>query len=171
MPRRYSSSSFQDIFTPTENDFRLIDPRENSHQPENVDEELEQPQPLIFSTIWSKAKTISMSLSLWVFTAIFVILYSIYVYQALLSPSPQIGNLLLSASNTNVLVSVLSQVFAELVQLLFMGAFDLLRWQLASGRSGVSMATFFELSTSTEWLSVLLLAISGPTYPFWWFMR
>jgi hypothetical protein len=57
-------------------------------------------------------------------------------------PSPQVGNLLLSASNTNVLVSVLSQVFAELVLLLFMGAFDSLRWQLASRRSGVSMATF-----------------------------
>jgi hypothetical protein len=171
MLRRYSSSHFQDAFAPISANFELIDPRENSRHSENADEEPEQPRPLRFSTIWPKAKTISMSLSLWIFTTIFVTLYSIYVYQALLSPSPQVGSLLLSASNTNVLVSVLSQVFAELVRLVFMGALDSLRWQLASGRSGVSVATFIELGTATGWLPVLLLAIHGPIYPFWWFVR
>jgi hypothetical protein len=90
-------------------------PRENSHPSENGDEGLEQPQPPRRRTIWSKAKIISMPLSFWIFTAIFIILYSFYVYRALLSPNPQVGSLLLSASNTNVLVSVLSQVCAKLV--------------------------------------------------------
>jgi hypothetical protein len=171
MLRRTSFLSFQDLFAHNPTDFELIDRSEDPHQPENADERLEQPQPPRVSTTWSKAKTISASLNLWIFTAAFAILYSVYVYQALLSPSPQVGNLLLSASSTNVLVSVLSQVFAELVRFLFLAAFDSLRWQLASSSSGVSMTTFFELSIATGWSSAFLLAISDPIRPFWWFVR
>lgn len=171
MPTRYSWLGFQDAFSTTGTDLELINPSENSHQSQNADEIPERPQPPRVSTIWSKAKTISTSLILWIFTAIFIILYSLYVYQALLSPNPQVGNLFLSASSTNYLVSVLSQVFAELVRVLFMGTFDSLRWQLASNSGGVSMATFFGLSPATEWLLVLFLAIYGPKSPFWWVVR
>ena len=102
-------------------------------------------------------------LSLWTLTAVLSIVYMFYVHKSLLSPDPHIGNLLLTASNTNLVVSILSQALANLVEVLFMGALDILRWQLATRRKGVESTTFFQLSSSTGWVSVFWLTVVKPS--------
>ncbi|KAL1841738.1 hypothetical protein VTJ49DRAFT_6652 [Mycothermus thermophilus] len=108
----------------------------------------------------SRARELWPLLSLWVFLAVFAVLYSVYVYKSLLSDDPVIGNWLPSASDTNLVVSILSQVFANSIDLLLLGAFDVLRWQLAARFPGVSAATFFQLSSSTGWVPMFFLTIS-----------
>jgi hypothetical protein len=97
---------------------------------------------------------------LWLLIAVFTVLYSVYIYKSLLSSDPAIGNLLPSASDTNLVVSVLSQVFANFVDVLLTGVFDVLRWQLAARLAGISATTFFQLSSSTQWVAVLFLTIT-----------
>jgi hypothetical protein len=89
-----------------------------------------------------------------------MILYSVYIYKTLLSPDPAIGALLPSASDTNLVVSLLSQVLANSIDMLLTGVFDVLRWQLAARFAGVSATTFFQLSSSTQWLTVFFLTIT-----------
>ena len=97
---------------------------------------------------------------LWTFMAIFAILYAVYIYKTLLSSNPRIGSLLPSASDTNLVVSILSQVLANLVDVLILGVFDVLRWQLAARFAGVSATTFFQLGSSTQWIAVFFLTIT-----------
>lgn len=97
---------------------------------------------------------------LWVFMAIFTILYAVYIYKTLLSSNPRIGSLLPSASDTNLVVSILSQVLANMVDVLILGVFDVLRWQLAARFAGVSATTFFQLGSSTQWVAVFFLTIT-----------
>jgi hypothetical protein len=92
--------------------------------------------------------------------AVFTILYSLYIYKSLLSHNPAIGSLLPSASDTNLAVSVLSQVLANSADMLILGVFDVLRWQLAGRLAGISATTFFQLSSSTQWIPVFFLTIA-----------
>jgi hypothetical protein len=108
----------------------------------------------------SRARELWPLLSLWLFLLVFAVIYSIYVYKSLLSDDPAIGHWLPSASDTNLVVSVLSQVFANSIDLLLLGVFDVLRWQLAARLPGVSAATFFQLSSSTSWIPMFFLTIS-----------
>ncbi|KAL2269322.1 hypothetical protein VTJ83DRAFT_1506 [Remersonia thermophila] len=111
-------------------------------------------------TASSRARELWPLVSLWVFLAVFSVLYSVYVYKSLLSDDPAIGHWLPSASDTNLVVSVLSQVFANSIDLLLLGVFDVLRWQLAARFPGVSAATFFQLSSSTGWVPMLFLTLN-----------
>jgi hypothetical protein len=97
---------------------------------------------------------------LWVFMTIFTILYAVYIYKTLLSSNPRIGSLLPSASDTNLVVSILSQVLANVVDVLILGVFDVMRWQLAARFAGVSATTFFQLGSSTQWVAVFFLTIT-----------
>jgi hypothetical protein len=108
----------------------------------------------------SKTKEIWPLMLLWVFMAVFTILYAVYIYRTLLSGDPGIGNILPSASDTNLVVSILSQVFANMVDMLLTGVFDVLRWQLAARFAGISATTFFQLSSSTQWIPVFFLTIT-----------
>lgn len=85
-----------------------------------------------------------------------------YVYQVLIADHPHVGRLFLSPANTNLLITVLSQVFGQLIQALFKNVFDVLRWQLASRERGVPLPTFLQLSGATKLLGVLtLIAVKG----------
>lgn len=112
------------------------------------------------STKDSSAREIWPLTTLWVLAAILSILYCVFIYKSLLSDNPQIGSLLPSASDTNLVVSIFSQVLGNMFEVLLMGAFDALRWQLASTYSGVSATTFFQLSSSTQWIPVLFLTLT-----------
>jgi hypothetical protein len=92
--------------------------------------------------------------------AVFTVLYSLYIYKSLLSHNPAIGSLLPSASDTNLAVSVLSQVLANSADMLILGVFDVLRWQLAGRLAGISATTFFQLSSSTQWIPVFFLTLT-----------
>jgi len=82
----------------------------------------------------------------------FTAFVSQYVYQVLIADHPHVGRLFLSPSNTNLLITILSQVFGLLIQVLFKNIFDILRWQLASRERGVPIPTFLQLSGATKWL-------------------
>lgn len=110
-------------------------------------------------TFAAKAKMVWMSLSLWGFVAIYAVLYSLYVAEALIDPNPRLGKLLLKAPQTNVLISVMSQIFVTLLGAVFKDAFDSLRWHLAASETGSALSTFFELGAATSWLAVILMAI------------
>ncbi|KXX80305.1 hypothetical protein MMYC01_203358 [Madurella mycetomatis] len=112
------------------------------------------------STKNSSARELWPLTTLWVLAAILSILYCVFIYKSLLSDNPQIGSLLPSASDTNLVVSIFSQVLGNMFEVLLMGAFDALRWQLASTYSGVSATTFFQLSSSTQWIPVLFLTLT-----------
>ncbi|KAK4247639.1 hypothetical protein C7999DRAFT_14351 [Corynascus novoguineensis] len=113
----------------------------------------------------SKIRELWPLMLLWTFMAVFTIIYSIYVYRTLLSNNPGHGSDgLPSASGTNLAISVLSQVFANMVEVLILAVFDILRWQLAARNSGISATTFFQLSSATQWIPMLFLTttkISG----------
>ena len=109
-------------------------------------------------------------LSLWLFLIIFVVLYSLYVSETLLNPSPKLGKLLLQASDTNLLISVLSQVLVGLLSSIYKDIFDALRWHFAIGVSGLAMPAFFELSAATSVIAAFLLSITS-IRPFWGFIR
>ena len=119
----------------------------------------EQP-PNVEDSKDSKIREIWPLMLLWVFMAVFTVLYAVYIYKTLLSNDPGIGNLLPSASDTNLVVSVLSQVFANMVDMILTGVFDVLRWQLAARFAGISATAFFQLSSSTQWIPVFFLTIT-----------
>lgn len=100
-------------------------------------------------------------LGLLIATFLFLILYSLYVYDILIIAEPHLGSLLMSASDTNLAVSILSQIFAQLVGLLIGVVLDTLRWQLASRADGVSFSTFFQLGGATTWISVLTFTLAS----------
>ena len=64
------------------------------------------------------------------------------------------------ASNVNLLVSILSQIFAVLACYLATDALNRLRWQAAAGR-GIGMSLFAILSPATEYYSVFLIALNS----------
>ncbi|KAK4041495.1 hypothetical protein C8A01DRAFT_14761 [Parachaetomium inaequale] len=130
-------------------------PSPNLHTPEP-----EQPPNEDSKHEGSKTKEIWPLMLLWVFMAVFTILYAVFIYRTLLSGDPGIGSLLPSASDTNLAVSILSQVFANVVDMLLTGVFDVLRWQLAARFAGISATTFFQLSSSTQWIPVFFLTIT-----------
>src|SRR5947207_1967721 len=144
----YSGTKFCDgvtsaVLTPVVPNLELIDPRSSMDNDSTTQYQAGMktspvvPRRARRHAIWIKAKSIWGSLLLWIVLVIFTIVYSTYAYQVLLNPDPYIGTLILSASNTNILVSILSQIFGTVVQMLFTNAFDLFRWELAARVQGV----------------------------------
>jgi uncharacterized protein YnzC (UPF0291/DUF896 family) len=98
----------------------------------------------------------------WVLMVPYTAFVSQYVYQVLRADHPHVGRLFRSPADTNLIITILSQVFCLLIQALFKNIFDVLRWQLASRERGVPIPTFLQLSGATKWLGVLtLIAIKG----------
>ncbi|KAJ2894658.1 hypothetical protein MKZ38_007316 [Zalerion maritima] len=121
----------------------------------------------IKKSLQQKARSIWVTLALWVFTFAFIVLCSVYVYQVLLSPAPSLGKLLLPASGTNVIITVLSQVFVNAADVMICSILDHLRWHLAARTTGVSFLAFFGLSSATDWLSVLWFTVGGKVKTMW----
>jgi hypothetical protein len=120
-------------------------------------------QPEMASEKWSKTKLLRLPLLFLVLSIAFVAVFGWYVHDAMLADNPPV-NILLSASNTNILVSVLSQAFAMILQLLYSEVFNFLRWQLASRDGGVSASTFFTLSQATGLMPVFLFTLAKRLY-------
>jgi hypothetical protein len=170
MQTQPSSSGLLEVFNSELANLDLTDPRTQPQDDyEEPKEDAEQANRLF--AILSKAQGQWFSLSMLAFTSLFIIIYSAYIYQALLSPTPRFGSNLLSASDTNLLVSILSQIFSEMVQLLAVNAFDSARWAFAARPGGTSMPTFFQLSSSTAWFSVLFLYFNDKFYNIWGLIR
>jgi len=108
---------------------------------------------------WAKGKILWLPAVLSVMSTVILVATGWYVYNTMVVENPPL-HLLLSASNANLLVSVLSQVFAMTLSFLFSEVFDYFRWQLAATSGGVSAATFFTLSSATSRIPISVFALS-----------
>jgi hypothetical protein len=174
MLRRFSWASRSNIFEPPfEGELELLSLTNPATRPQvRVEGGERQSQRTTWSpTVFANAKKAWLPLSLWTFSVSFFALFSLYISQALVNPAPHLGKLLLSASNTNLLVSVLSQVFATLVNTLFTEALDSMRWQLAARTDGLAMPTFFELSSATSMIATLMFTVVSPLESLWGVVR
>jgi hypothetical protein len=109
-----------------------------------------------------KIQQLRCGIIFWVLMVPYTAFVSQYVYQVLRADHPHVGRLFRSPADTNLIITILSQVFGLLIQALFKNIFDVLRWQLASRERGVPIPTFLQLSGATKWLGVLtLIAIKG----------
>ncbi|KAK0611871.1 hypothetical protein B0T14DRAFT_607880 [Immersiella caudata] len=108
---------------------------------------------------WTKVKILWLPVALSVISTVTLITTGWYVYDTMVVENPP-PHLVLSASNANLLVSVLSQVFAMTLAFLFSEVFDYFRWQLAATSRGVSAATFFTLSSATSRIPISVFTAS-----------
>ncbi len=113
------------------------------------------------SNLQSKLRPLREPLVLWTISAIFTIIYSLAVHHVLLEGNPRIGSILLSATDTNYIVSVLSQLFATLVVRTLEAALDALRWALASRANGLSFGNFVQLSGATDLFVVVMVMLGS----------
>lgn len=84
-----------------------------------------------------------------------------YVYEALLSITPELGPLLFSPSRTLLVITIVSQALGSFILVLFHSVFDRLRWQLVSKESGIGLRTFLGLSGGTSLFGVIRLVCLG----------
>jgi hypothetical protein len=115
----------------------------------------------------AKIRQLRSGIISWVLMVLFSAFVSQYVYQVLIADHPHVGRLFLSPADTNLLITVLSQVFGQLIQALFKNIFDVLRWQLASRERGITIPTFLQLSGATKWLGVLTLTAIKGSHHIW----
>jgi hypothetical protein len=113
------------------------------------------------SQVSVKLKQLRWKITFWVSMIPLTVVLFVYFYDTLLAERPRFGRLF-SPSDANVVVSVLSQTFAQLIQALLMDVPDVLRWQLASRPEGISRPTFLQLSGATQSLgSIMLFTLWG----------
>ena len=105
----------------------------------------------------AKVSEVALSGCTWIFLVLSFVPFSLYIIKSLADDNPPANWVLLSASNANLLISVLSQIFIFSLSLVFGSMLDVLRWQLASGANGVSLQAFFGLSRATQLLPALRL--------------
>jgi hypothetical protein len=117
------------------------------------------------TTSRTKVQQLTWRIVFWALVALLTALISAYVYQVLIADHPHVGRLFFSPPDTNLAITILSQVLCQLIQALFKDIFDVLRWQLASSERGVPIPTFLQLSGATKWIGVLtLITIKGSHY-------
>lgn len=114
-----------------------------------------------FASLRLKVRPLSEPLALWVFSAVFSVIYSLTVHHVLLEGDPRIGSILLSATDTNYIVSVLSQFYATLIDRTIGASLDALRWALAARGSGPSFPNFVSLGGATDLFVVAIVMLAS----------
>jgi hypothetical protein len=121
----------------------------------------------------ARCHPIWLPLTAWIGSAVFTILYSLFIYRVLIQSDPKIGSCVFDASLTNLLLSIFSQLYTMLLLFMVQGLLDALRWSLTmrAGRAGTSASNFFQLSPATDWLSVLSLIFHSRLRSLWGVFR
>src|SRR3569833_97574 len=111
----------------------------------------------------AKIKRLRSKIIAWILMLPLTAFLNNYIYVVMLLDEPRVGKLdALSASDNNVAISVLSQVFAQIIVTMILSIAETFRWQLASRPSGVSLPMFLQLNDATNWLGSLgLMRIPG----------
>lgn len=124
-------------------------------------------------TFLERCRPISFFLSAWVGSVVFTVVYCLFIYRILILGNPQVGAWTFDASLTNLLLSILSQVYAMLLMFMALGLLDALRWTLAARveRGGTSASSFFQLSPATDWLSVFKFIYGSKFRSLWGLLR
>jgi len=114
----------------------------------------------------SKAKQLRLKIVMWIFMVALTAFIFAWAYEILLAEIPSFGGAIVtSGSKSNVVITVLAQVFVQLVNLNLTSSFEVLGYQLASKSKGVSMPTFLQLNPATTYLGSLSLSrICGKHY-------
>ncbi|KAH6692741.1 hypothetical protein F5X68DRAFT_250986, partial [Plectosphaerella plurivora] len=131
--RNRSHTSFEDVSFMFDTDKKVpLDLRLPSPDPEPRPQytvHVEDARPPRRDTILERCRPISFFLSAWAGSVVFTVVYCLFIYHILIVGDPQIGSWTFDASLTNLLLSILSQLYAMLL-------------------------IFFQLSPATDWLSV-----------------
>jgi hypothetical protein len=105
----------------------------------------------------SKPRQLWWTILLFAVTIPLSIVLFAYIYLVLIAQHPKFGRLVFSPARTIFVVTLISQLIAQLIKYLFWNVFDTLRWQLASRDTGVGTTTFLGLSQGTSIQGVFLL--------------
>lgn len=182
MSKRDSQSEFEDLSYIFDSNRKIsLDLRFPSH-----DEGPSCPAPLLDPvanapesgaakrSIWRNCRPVGLALTAWVVGLLFTILYSLFIYHVLFLGNPVIGSWVFEASLTNLLLSILSQLYAMLLAYVVLSLSDALRWSLAArseGQHGASASSFFQLSPATDWFSLLKFIFRGRFRSNWGVIR
>ncbi|KAK4443284.1 hypothetical protein QBC34DRAFT_452626 [Podospora aff. communis PSN243] len=107
-----------------------------------------------------KARTLREPIGLWILTAILTIIFSLAAHHVLFLGNPKTGSIRLSATDTNYIVSVLSQFFATVAVRTLEACLDVLRWALAARHNGLSFGNFVQLSGATDLFVALIVMLT-----------
>ncbi|KAG7107153.1 hypothetical protein HYQ44_013719 [Verticillium longisporum] len=176
-PERYPDySSFEDVSFDFDSDRKVpLDLRLPETKPE--------PSPLVTidevqlvpkRSFWGHCRPIWLPLTAWLASALFTVLYSLFIHKVLIRRDPKIGVLVFEASVTNLLLSIFSQLYAMVLCFMVQGLLDALRWSLSSrvdGKGGTSASSFFQLSPATDWFSVLKFILESRLRNTWGIFR
>jgi hypothetical protein len=114
-------------------------------------------------SFWRNARAISDVLSLFVALLIFTVLYIVFIYYVLIKGKVQVGVVFLSASTTNLLVSIFSQIFVIFAAMTVHGLLAALRLALKNA----SLVTFVGVGSPSGWFPVLKLLAAGWFHDIW----
>ncbi|KAH8666953.1 hypothetical protein BX600DRAFT_540210 [Xylariales sp. PMI_506] len=104
----------------------------------------------------ANAKEISELLFTFGAWSLFTLLYCLFVYYVLIQGRIQVGSTVFDASTANLLVSIFSQIYVTLTDMTLRGLLSALRLALLVNQDSY-LVTFFGISPSTDWLSVIKL--------------
>ncbi|EEY20129.1 conserved hypothetical protein [Verticillium alfalfae VaMs.102] len=147
-PERHPDySSFEDVSFDFDSDRKVsLDLRLPERKPD--------PSPLVTidevqlvpkRSFWGHCRPIWLPLTAWLASALFTVLYSLFIHKVLIRRDPKIGVLVFEASVTNLLLSVFSQLYA--------------------------MVLCFMLSPATDWFSVLKFILDSRLKNTWGIFR
>jgi hypothetical protein len=105
----------------------------------------------------SKTQQLFWKLLSWLNMVLLSVFIFTIVYEVLLSQKPTLGLIDTSGSKGNVIVTILSQIFVQLIGSLIMSSFEILAYQLAARPQGTSIPTFLQLSPATTYFGSLSL--------------
>lgn len=179
MTKRNSLPKFEDLSFIWDSDRKIsLDLRFPSH-----DEGPSCPAPLLDPvanapergtakrSIWRNCRPVGLALTAWVVVLLFTIAYSLFIYHALFLGNPVVGSWVFEASLTNLLLSILSQLYVMLPAYVALSLSDALRWSLSEGQHRASASSFFQLSPATDWFSRLKFICGGRFRSNWGVIR
>ncbi|KAG7103368.1 hypothetical protein HYQ45_017525 [Verticillium longisporum] len=176
-PERYPDySSFEDVSFDFDSDRKVsLDLRLPETKPDPTPlVTIDEVQLVPKSSFWGHCRPIWLPLTAWLASALFTVLYSLFIHKVLIRRDPKIGVLVFEASVTNLLLSVFSQLYAMVLCFMVQGLLDALRWSLSSrvdGKGGTSASSFFQLSPATDWFSVLKFILDSRLKNIWGIFR
>jgi hypothetical protein len=95
----------------------------------------------------------------------------LYTSTTLVAEKSLLGALFATASNANLIVAVLAQIFVQLLEALYSQIFDVLRWQLLSTAHGAPMLQVFQMAGSTGLWGTLKMVFTSGAHRIWTWHR
>jgi hypothetical protein len=118
-----------------------------------------------------KVGQLGWKIAYWTSIVLLTALIFAWAYEILLAEIPHFAPVVASGSKGNVVITVLAQVFVQLIDSLLTSSFEVLAYHLASRREGVSMPTFFQLIPATTYFGSLSLSSTHGGHLIWTIQR